>query len=222
MHNRLKPHKIYHALFVAGVTSLVIMALVALGPGNVLALGLALGWALAYRAFRSRIRGGQFQLTAGPRGPTLLTLAGRFEFCTDERLLRVHSQQDELSIPYDELHKLVLTDRQDKSLLHEFLFESAGLTDLLRQYRDVTTTYLAILVTHDNKAIPIYSVAQYKVRELVQFAALLLWILKRLRLHAEARPFFMIKARQLEQLFREQGVDQLRVELEIFELPREG
>ena len=207
-------------LLTVAIITVIACFMFSLGASNLSILLAVLLWTLAYRAFRSRIRGMRFSEYQEGGCQVVETMVGKLVFHRQQRQLLLKTAETERMLPYDDIHKLVFTDKEKRALLQEFIFEDAGVTDLLwEKYRDVVKVCLAVLVTRDKQAIPIYVVSQYQIRDLLNLDRYLLAVLRAVNLHCEIGLFFRKKAQRIIKVFHDQGLEQIKIEVEIFEQP---
>jgi hypothetical protein len=131
---------------------------------------------LAYRAYRSRIHGGGFNLVSNKYGLALDSSLGRFIFDNREKHVKlVYNSKKEVILNYSQIKSVLLTKNIDEAMMEEFIFEDFSIFDtkiinFSSEYVDHNKSYHIVINTDFVKQYPIYTISQYRVRDLWDFA----------------------------------------------------
>ncbi len=133
---------------------------------------------LAYRGFRSRVRGGKYEEAVSPQGPSFVTGEGTFVVHRGQRTLDIMVPTGTFHLPFDDIESLQLEHRTREAMGEELLLEGFSLLDLHSKYRDHVHTYRIVIRTRSRGEVPLYEAAQYEVRDFLDFSTpLQLWML---------------------------------------------
>ncbi len=143
-------------------------------------------FSLAYRAWRSRIHNGRYDLTAGDKTLELRTHLGRFIIHRQERYFEaVYADNRTVKISFDDIRNIEMLTEDVEAMWQEFLLEGFSIfIDTFGKYRDVVQTHSMVVVTKGFKRYPLFIMKQYLVKDFLNLGIILqLDVLAMLRLY---------------------------------------
>lgn len=139
-----------------------------LGPLFVLLSVLTVG--LAFRGFRSRVRGGRFTSHEGGGVSVIETELGRYTFDPAARVIHLERPEGARAfVKLSDVTGVQVHVAYKEAALEELFIEGWSLTDFMAEYRD-HRIYWDVVITTAHGAVPLAHMDQYKKRDWADFA----------------------------------------------------
>lgn len=132
-------------------------------------------FSLTYRAWRSRIHNGRYELKTGDKALELKTHLGRFTFHKDERYFEaVYVDNRTVKISFDDIRNIEILTEDVEAMWQEFLLEGFSIfIDTFGKYRDVVQRHSMVVVTKEFKRYPLFFMKQYQVKDFLNLGIVL-------------------------------------------------
>ncbi len=120
-----------------------------------------------YRAWRSRIRRGDYEFSAKGTDLIFESELGTFIFSKDKRSFTAHyGKKEVIVVGFDDIRNIDIITEDIDAMFSEMAFEDWDfLIDTLPEYRDVVKRYSIAVVTKNFQRFPLIYMSQYTVKD---------------------------------------------------------